>query len=196
MQSTTGVANYNECMVEVGKWAYSQGGPQAQTAYQTLYGLYLGSQPAVMSTGTPAQTGARTAGQQPRTQPQPRTGAAARQRPRTTAAASRQRVRTAPGQLGQVDAKVLTQIVANPNIAIEALRRRSSLRTMQANILGTCISRLLKGAFIAGTAKIGPFSATPQGISAVRTQPTALSSRRRTAAPPTERSVEQAAAAG
>jgi hypothetical protein len=186
MQSTTmaGATNYNECMVEVGKWAYSQGGPQAQTAYQTLYGLYLGSQHVVSSTAgaRSSSTTQEPRAQRPRTQrPRQRTGAAAR-----TGA----RVRTPAGQVGIVDSKVLAQIVANPNIATEALRKRPTLRNMTANILGTCISRLLKGGYISGTAKVGPFSATPAGINATQKQPTSIGqarqarqARRRTATP-------------
>ena len=177
MQSTTGT-NYNDCMVQVGKWAYSnEGNQQAQTAYQTLYGIYLASQPGVAAASPSVRSSARTRSQRP-SRARQRTGSATPTTTTTTATRTRVRTRTPPGQLGAVDAKVLTQIVANPNIAIEALRKRPSLRTMEPNILGTCIARLLKTGNMSGTPKVGPFTATQKGIDALNKQPTSIGAAR------------------
>ena len=205
---TTGTESYTPCMVSVGEWCLTepnlteQQKTSVQTAYNTIYNTYLQARYAAATAVravrgyTPSATGTQTTQQQrqgQRTTTQRRTGAAAT---RSAASAIVPRVRTPPGQLGQVDSRVLNQIVSNPNISTEQLRKRASLRNMQANILGTCLGRLLKTSMISGTAKIGPFSATPQGITAVRKEPTSIGAARARRTAATTPTTEQVAAAG
>jgi hypothetical protein len=79
--------------------------------------------------------------------------------------------------------------VSTPGITADALRKTFA-RSMEPNILGTSLGRLLKGNYISGTAKVGPFTATATGIAANQKQPTSINTRRRPAAvkvsPPSE----------
>jgi len=202
---TTGTESYGPCMVSVGEWCVTepnlteQQKTSVQTAYNTIYNTYLQARYAAATAVRAVRTG-----QQPATYTQTtqrRTGAAATRRAesattRRAASATTPRVRTPQGQLGQVDSRVLNQIVSNPNISTEQLRKRASLRNMQANILGTCLGRLLKTSMITGTPKIGPFSATPQGITAVRKEPTSIGAARARRTAATTPTTEQVAAAG
>ena len=194
---TTGTESYGPCMVSVGEWCVTepnlteQQKTSVQTAYNTIYNTYLQARYAAATAVRAVRTG-----QQPATYTQTtqrRTGAAATRRAES---ATTPRVRTPQGQLGQVDSRVLNQIVSNPNISTEQLRKRASLRNMQANILGTCLGRLLKTSMITGTPKIGPFSATPQGITAVRKEPTSIGAARARRTAATTPTTEQVAAAG
>jgi len=208
MGTVTEATYYNDCFVSVGELANSypnliantQLATEAQTIYSRLYNIYLatrGAAGAVSVRAAQPATGARTT-QQPRQRParsRQRTGAAATRRTRTGAAAT-PRVRTPAGQLGEQDLRVLNQIVSNPNITTETLRKRPSLRTMRPNIVGTCLARLIKASMIAGTPKMGPFSATPQGITAARKVPTSIGAARARRTPASTPTTEQVAAAG
>src|SRR6516162_425019 len=179
MGTVTEATYYNDCFVSVGEWANSypnliantQLATEAQTIYSRLYNIYLATM------GAAGAVSVRAA--------QPATGA------RTTP-----RVSTPAGQLGEQDLRVLNHIVSNPNITTETLRKRPSLRTMRPNIVGTCLARLIKASMIAGTPKMGPFSATPQGITAARKVPTSIGAARARRTPASTPTTEQVAAAG
>jgi hypothetical protein len=183
MQTTSPISSHElqNCMVTCGRWAYAQGvGSNAMETYQRFYETYLAAESITVTTAQPAP---RT-GQQP-ARPRTRTGAGVQTPTRTRPP----RTRTAAGTPGPKDARVLAKIVSTPGITAEALRKTFA-RSMEPNILGTSLGRLLKGNYISGTAKVGPFNATATGIAANQKQPTSINTRRRPAAvkvsPPSE----------
>ena len=186
MQSTTQIPSnqLQNCMVEVGRWAYAQGvGSPARETYQAFYETYLAT--GMPGMGTAAPSAGRTAQRQ-----RNRTGA--RVRTRTAATRTRTagqtsaappstrspRVRTPAGTPGPSVAKVLNRICASPGINIEGLRK--NVRGMEPNIIGTALTRLFKAGHISGTPKVGPFNPTTAGIEANNKQPTSINTRRRT----------------
>jgi hypothetical protein len=187
MQSSTPMSitdtGLQTCFVQIGKWAYAKTG-RAQEVYSELYGLYLREDMTTTAPQRPART--------------PRPAREAAPAPQGTSS----RVRTTPGTPGPKDAQVLAKIVASPEIAIDSLRRyfEAPTRQMTSNILGTAISRLLKGGYISGAPKVGPFTATATGVEAAK-KVTSINTRRRaskatTGAAPAETTQPQAAAAG
>ena len=142
--------------------------PKHRISIRSCYGNYLTN--GGMAT---AQPPARPA--QPR-QAGSRTQAETRRRQPCT--------RTADGTPGPKVARVLAKIVSIPNINIEGLRK--SLRSMEPNVVGTALGRLLRAGHISGTPKVGPFTATAAGIEANNKQPTSINARRRTAGKTTQ----------